>query len=50
MAEFVTTHRGGKVLHYQGYIYTKIRDGKEGITDGDARITRVAVLLSWDRD
>ena len=32
MAEFVTTHRGGKALHYQGYIYTKIRDGKEGIT------------------
>ena len=32
MAEFITTHRGGKALHYQGYIYTKIRDGKEGIT------------------
>ena len=32
MAEFVTTHREGISLHYQGYIYVKIRDGKEGIT------------------
>ena len=27
MAEFIETNRGGKALHYEGYIYTKIRDG-----------------------
>ncbi len=32
MAEFVETRRGGKALHYEGYIYTKIREGKEGNT------------------
>ena len=32
MAEFITTHQGGKALDYQGYIYTKIWDGKEGLT------------------
>ena len=30
MAEFVETSRGGKILHYEGYIYLKIRDGKDG--------------------
>ena len=27
MAEFVETNRGEKALHYEGYIYAKIRDG-----------------------
>ena len=32
MAEFVQTNRGGKALHYEGYVYHKIREGKEGNT------------------
>ena len=32
MAEFVQTNRGGKALHYEGYVYHKIREGKEGST------------------
>ena len=30
MAQFVDTNRGGKTLHFVGYIYTKIRDGANG--------------------
>ena len=41
MAEFVETHRGGKTFHYEGYIYTKIRE----IISGDARNIRVAVVV-----
>ena len=33
VAEFVETHRGGKAIYYEGYLYAKIRDGKEGNTD-----------------
>ena len=29
MAQFVQTHHGGKALLYEGYKYSKIRDGKE---------------------
>jgi hypothetical protein len=27
---FIDTKRGGKTLHFEGYIYTKIRDGENG--------------------
>jgi len=30
MAQFIDANCGGKNLHFEGYIYTKIRDG--GIT------------------
>ena len=30
MAQFIDTNRGGKQLHLEGYIYTKIRDGANG--------------------
>ena len=30
MAGFIQTSRGGKALHYEGYMYLKIREGKEG--------------------
>ena len=30
MAQFFDTNRGGKTLHFEGYIYTKIRDGANG--------------------
>ena len=29
MAEFDETHGEGKTLHYEGYVYTMIRDGKD---------------------
>ena len=32
MAEFVETNRGGKALHFEGYVYRRIREGKEGNT------------------
>ncbi len=32
MVELVHTNRGGKALNYEGYIYTKIREEKEGNT------------------
>ena len=32
MAEFVETNRGGKALHFEGYVYHRIREGKEGNT------------------
>ena len=28
--QFVDTNRGGKTLHFEGYIYMKIRDGANG--------------------
>ena len=31
MAQFVDTNRGGKTLHFEGHIYTKIRDGSNGL-------------------
>ena len=31
MAQFVDTNRGGKTLHFEGHIYTKIRDGANGL-------------------
>ena len=27
MAQFIKTNQGGKNLHFEGYVYTKIRDG-----------------------
>ena len=27
MAQFIETNQGGKNLHFEGYVYTKIRDG-----------------------
>ena len=41
MAEFVETQRGGKALHFEGYAYSKIRDGKERL----ASSTTVEVVL-----
>ena len=32
MAEFAETYRGGKALHFEGYVYHRIREGKEGNT------------------
>ena len=40
MAQFVRTHGEGKGLLYKGYMYPKIRDGKECAHFGDARGTR----------
>ena len=31
MAQFIETNRGGKNLHFEGYIYTKIRDGANSL-------------------
>ena len=41
IAEFVETHRGEKAIYYEGYLYAKIRNGKEGNTD---RCIRVGAL------
>ena len=30
MAQFFDTNRGGKSLHFEGYVYMKIRDGAHG--------------------
>ena len=31
MAQFIETNRGGKNLHFEGYVYTKIRDGANSL-------------------
>ena len=31
MAQFVETSRGGKTLHYDRFIYIKIRNGQDGL-------------------
>ena len=31
MAQFIETNRGGKNLHFEGYVYTKIRDGDNSL-------------------
>ena len=28
MAEFVESHQGSEALHFEGYAYSKVRDGK----------------------
>ena len=39
MAQFIDTNRGRKTLHFEGYIYTKIRDGAMASSSGDAKTT-----------
>ena len=31
MAQFIETNQGGKNLHFEGYVYTKIRDGANSL-------------------
>jgi len=38
MAQFIDTNRGGENLHFEGYIYTKIRDVANDFQFWNARL------------
>ena len=61
MAQFIETNRGGKNLHFEGYVYTKIRDGVNSLrlwrcqnhkAGCPARATSEgsSVVVRWDHD
>ena len=61
MAQFIETNRGGKNLHFEGYVYTKIRDGANSLqfwrcqnhkAGCPARATSEgsSVVVRWDHD
>ncbi len=45
LAEFVQPNRGGKVLHYEGYLSPRLEKGKKGLRFGTASSTRVRSSL-----